>query len=611
MAEFGIQATELSAPQGAGNTVLNPATTMPLDNGVGENISNFFNIFQKGLERDQKQRSDQLKMSIIKDYSRQQQAINDAIDSGGLAGDAAVRRSRILFNKFMGAYPEFEKELTGVATAFKGFSQVGEAQEQVKTEEDLRKSLIREAQAAGAMPVDAGLGRTAQDAYIRAYQTDKAAQEAFMRTVRKNEEARASGRYSNDLIDRDLRDTSARLLNDLTNTHLDKIYATAEDLRSRIKGGGLDKLTAEGELNKQFSKIEQSIAAIASKNPELVSMYRGIFDDARKAALTTIDPANDAKAYKDAFDATLYKTKLLAMEQPGVASRVAVSQLFGNDPSLVLQLTGQSGKLISTLDSFIQAPNGKAITPQVTGTPDDKPVLDFLRKNMQMYNSGTVKDSNGTKQELTNGIKSYLKQLGKLQNEDGLDPKQLQAAVDFFSSADYRKFAQENKLSASELSPAMQTFQLHYMNSAVDTIGNSLENIVTTRSEYIRDPKTNEQKLVLKDEKLDMDQLQVEFDGVGVSFKMPGYSNNPAMQSAQRKALSEMNNISKAVNKLINLGANMEGKDPAKYWEERKYDLLPKVFPIRPGTVINGYKFTGQGSWRDKASYTKVGGDDE
>jgi hypothetical protein len=611
MAEFGIQATELSAPQGAGTSVLQPATTMPLDNGVAENISGFLNIFQKGLELDKKSKAEALKGSIIKDYSRQQQSINDAIESGGLAGDAAVRRSRILFNKFMGSYPELEKELSSVATAFKGFSQIGEAQERIKTEADMRNDLIKKAQSSGAMPVDPNMGKDAQDAYIRNFQAQEQADATFRRLNAKEEANRASGRYSREVADIERKNSSLTLLNDLANNNIDMFFSAADDYRMRIQNGELNPQQAALSLNQQFTKVEQSINGIAGLNPELASMYRGLFDETKKAALAAIDPASEAKTVKDQYDSVIYKTKLAALNQPGVANRVAVSQLFGNAPDLVMRLTGTAPKLVDTLDQLNKAPGQVGIVPQITGTPEDKPTLEVLKKNTQLYNNGTAKDTNGTKQELSNSIRNYLKQLGKLQYEDGLDPKQLQSAVDYFSSPEYGKFARENKLSPSEIEPAKQVFQLHYLQPAVQTIGESLEGIVTTRSEYVKDPGSNSPRLVLKDEKLDMDKLQTTFDGTSVSFNLPDYSTNQAMTSAQRKALNDLNKTSKAVNKLISLGANLEGKEPAKYWEEKKYEILPKLFPVRPGTIINGYKYNGQGSWKDKANYTKVGDNNE
>ena len=69
MAEFGIQATELSAPQGAGASPVAPVTAGLLDNGVGGNIGNIMSIFQKGLEQDAKAKKDALREATLKRYA--------------------------------------------------------------------------------------------------------------------------------------------------------------------------------------------------------------------------------------------------------------------------------------------------------------------------------------------------------------------------------------------------------------------------------------------------------------------------------------------------------------------------------------------------------------
>ena len=49
MAQFGTDATQLSAPQGAGSSPIAPATTGILDNGVGDIFSKLAHTFEAGL----------------------------------------------------------------------------------------------------------------------------------------------------------------------------------------------------------------------------------------------------------------------------------------------------------------------------------------------------------------------------------------------------------------------------------------------------------------------------------------------------------------------------------------------------------------------------------
>jgi len=64
------------------------------------------------------------------------------------------------------------------------------------------------------------------------------------------------------------------------------------------------------------------------------------------------------------------------------------------------------------------------------------------------------------------------------------------------------------------------------------------------------------------------------------------------------------------LNTVVRIGAHMEGtSDYQKYWEDNKYVLLPQLYPIKPGFVDKaGFKWSGDGDFRDRNTWTKVGG---
>jgi hypothetical protein len=297
MAEFGIQATELSAPQGAGSGAIAPATASILDNGVGQNISGILDIFQKGLANDAKARKEAAKNAVLSDYARRQGVINDAASTaGGYSSSEAKRRSMILFNEFMASHSEYATELKGIAGGFKDFSQMGTAMEDVQDEKALRKQLVGKMQAEG-WNITSDMSESAQKAQIRAYQVGKRAEEEFKQLVERNNEARAAGRYNREVADAEQKQLSQRLLGDIGITNLESFIGLSEDLASRIKAGTIDATQAQMALGKEFSRIEQQIALAAPNNPELASVYRTLFDNARKTSLLGLDPKADAENY--------------------------------------------------------------------------------------------------------------------------------------------------------------------------------------------------------------------------------------------------------------------------------------------------------------------------
>ena len=57
MADFSENATQLSAPQGAGSAPIAPVQGNVLSNGVGEAINNTLSIFAKGMGLETKDKS--------------------------------------------------------------------------------------------------------------------------------------------------------------------------------------------------------------------------------------------------------------------------------------------------------------------------------------------------------------------------------------------------------------------------------------------------------------------------------------------------------------------------------------------------------------------------
>lgn len=600
MAEFGPQATELSAPQGAGATVINPVTASPLDNGVASNVSNFLNIFAKGMELDKKAKAEAANQEVIGRFAREQQAINE---DQGLAPDAIVRRSRALANKYLGAYPSLTKELKEIASGFSQFSQLGEAVDVVKNEEQMRKELLTKIQADG-LDINPNQPKNVQDAVIRQWQTVKQAEAEFKRQEERKQAAREAGRYDAEVEKRQSAIDARINLNRIAEANLDSVFTRAENLRIETAGDPKALQQANLKFAKEFADIDRQINAIAGGNPELATMYRGIFQEAHNAIKLTLDPATDAKAYKDAFDAAMYKNKMLAVSDPKVAAAVTTSQLFGNAPGLATQLAATVVDLPQKLESLIRGESPGTIVPSVTGTTADKPVLDLLRESTQKYNSGSAKDSPQTQREIINTTKGYLKQLGRLQNEQGLTPQQLQAAVDYFSSADYGKFAAENPLNAAEIRPAMNVFEMYYEKQVVELVNKTLDTTVITNTGLVPNRALTGGKIEPKTESVKPEEISVEFDGTGV--KIYTKSDGRATQAATK----ELNQAAAALNKMIRLGANLSGRPAKDVWEEKKYEYLPRMFPIKPGTVINGYKYNG-GNPKDESSYTKVGGNNE
>ena len=149
MADYGVNATQLSAPQGAGTAPVAPVQQQAVNTSmvpmlasaagsIGEAISGFIH----------KQAQDN-ETQIIGGYNREQGAINSAMADGEITAAEAGARSKALFTKYSVGYAGHMKALNQARTALSGGSELGLAEEAVKSDMEIRKSAKIAAQADG------------------------------------------------------------------------------------------------------------------------------------------------------------------------------------------------------------------------------------------------------------------------------------------------------------------------------------------------------------------------------------------------------------------------------------------------------------------------------
>lgn len=614
MAEFGIQATELSAPQGAGSRPISPVTTSLLDNGVADAIGNIASIFQKGLENDAKAKEKAFTEGILKGYASEQGAISEAVGSGGLSAAAAASRSRALFNKYLASYPQLQKDLSGLQGAFQAGTDTGSAVDQVKNEEAMRKDLIGKMQAKG-FPVDISQPKEVQDRWISTYQQEERMQERFTQDEQRKEAMRKDGRWNDEVEKKVAKQRSERDLNELSFSHMESIFATATDYSNRVRTGELDSTKAKLNVEKQFSKILQTINLVGGANPELASDTRSMFERAREAAIASLDPNIPATEAKARADSLLNEARLRMLSDPKTANAVALSQAFGNAPEVVSKLLGAPSSALDRMNSLIQ-PAGKDV-PTITGTDTDKVSLDVIEAGIRAYQTGKAKDNGAAKEENTNMVRNYLQQYGR---QSSLTPAQLKDSTKFFASPLFGKFAEEVGLNSQELKPARDAFQMQYESPVVKAVNEALSKTVSNRAnemtmDYLSIDNMGRQKNGIgsvtrksQESQLLPDAITVSFDGTNVSFASKTGAKDEMGRTANR-ASQTLNEAAQALNEVIKVGAHMEGTtNYAEYFEKKKHVLLPQFYSgyegLEIGQVVNGKRYVGgdaksPSSWKD------------
>jgi len=603
MADYGPNATELSSPQGAGAYVAQPtgseAYVPPIVKEIG-------NIFAQGVQGIAKKEALDRKNSIVGNFVRVETTINDAVATGQMTPAQASARSRANANQYFAGYPEYIEDFEKAGKALRGFTETGEVQESIKRERDVRNADIDEARKAGFSFVP-GMSRGAEDDQINAHKTRIQAEAALDRQFKANAEARAQGTYDQNVAEKQAKDLSFNLINQIAGSNLQAFQSLSTTLAGNVKSGSMTYEGAQAALTERFSNISASIQAAARTNPELAGPYRTIFEQMHTAAQKLIDPktqAADVEVLENQLKRITTQMKLVAMSDPKIASTVVANQLLPNNPSLALASASEGINAIALMSANpVSNTPGAPYVPTVALSPFEADVLKMLKGGLNTLKGGKVENKELATVQAANSVNNMLKQTGNILNQ-GATPTQLRGLADFFASPEYASVVTNGMIDKEAAGAAKKTFQLLYEPTIIKGVQQKMEEFVYGQASFgqkQKDPVTIGQS------------VDISFTGSGIVFKAkPIRGADPVELRSQQTAVQELNTSQKAINQLIHIGAHMEGStDYRKYWEDNKHILVPSVFPdpklLKVGQVENGYEYIGGAasdprSWRPKGN---------
>lgn len=608
MAEFGAQATQLSAPQGAGGNptapvqqqAVNTSPIATLAQGATGIVSGVTNFFAKQAQ-DQEQ-------AVVKAYSTEMATLNDAIGSGAISPSEASARTRSITNKYLGNFSQYGEALNKARTYFSGGTDIGMAEDAVKTDNEIRKAAKLSAQSDG-FEFYSGMSKSTEDALLREHSLSVRANKEMDRLIKLNAESRAQGSYDREMNDAKLKEQSITLINDLAGSSLESSRSVVVDLKQQVASGKKTLDQAQLDLSMHYSRINAAITAAGSKNPDLGSSYSKIFNDLQRVSTELLDPKADAAKLQGQIDTIVKVNALSALQRdPTLQRSVAAAELFKGSP-MALQATLGTSPSVTT-----------AVTHMINGSPNGVPVIGnpAVEKGVFGALKGGLADSNrneGNTQynlELNRGITNALKQVGDKTGTG--DAKTLQESVRFFASPEYGQWASKNQVDPQITTNATRSFKLNYEQVVVKGVQQQIQDAFNTPAAL---PAAGVLKQSMSGQSVPVEaikpeNLDVKFSGSGIVFDMKNVPSDPVALQNAKKTIDSLNTAQKAVNELVRLGAHLEGStDYAKHWEANKQAYMPFAFPFKTGDVVNGQEYTGKGvafDYRDKANWRSVAG---
>lgn len=604
MAEFGVNATSLSAPQGAGTDPVAAVQEKTSGLGLSPIIGDVVSIFSKGLANSAKDDAEKRKNAIVGEYINNEKVYTDAMTTGQWNSSQVSVASRANYNKMLAAYPEYVQDITQARAAVYGGTETGEAQKKQEAEQKLKDSNIQAASNMGYVfyPNMSPAAEAAQlDAWSAArrieIQTQKdtaAASEARAQAGEK----RAGATFQMTADDYVAKENAVAGAREIASKNFDSIISTTDDLKKQMAAG----MPYEQALmlhNGNISRINAGLLSIAGKNPEMAAPWIKLFGDIDANIKEQLDPkpktANERKMLEDRYNILVTTSKIAAVEKnPALLKAVTASNLFQGES----MVTMANAPAVSEWLLSASGVDPKLGTPAQLVGKDDKQLFSSAASAIQRLQSGSIPADQLPKatQEATNVVNTLLKQTEGASGE--MNPQALKEASRFFSSTAFGKMALAGQVDKQTAANAQHVFQVQYEPAVKQAITSRLDDLGVSGVVDIKTVGGNVvfQKKVVEDKRTYMQQLTGAFN---IDAGMTGI-NRTAQVAGVKEAEA-------GLNQLIRLHAHLEGTtDYAKYWEDHKHQLMPSVFPdpakLKPGQIVDGRKYIG-GNYRDPSNW--------
>lgn len=592
MAEFGVNATQLSGPQGAGTAPIAPVQEQAITVDWMKPLSDIGDIFAKGLKSNAKAEAEALKNGVISGYVREQQLLNDGVASGQIKPEVAASKSRAIYGKYAAGNPQYIEDLFKAKNALSGGSELGEVEDAAKAQKAMVKARQDAARSNGAIIDPSWMDeKTIEQQMVKA-ETGAAALQAFeLKRKMRSDELQETAEQRTVTALRDKQD-AVQMLDSVAGANLTSTAGVIRNIRENILSGKMTQEEGQLALEQSFSDITLTLNKAAGINPELVSSYRQLFDGMREIGRSALDPKADSKKLEDEINRIRNTEHLKALQSPDVRKIVGAIEVFGPNSITLLSSMPLVTKIVAqaaTADSLTGA-----FVPQIVGNPEvEKDVLKFLKEAIPKLNTAEYKDNAKAEKETLTTVNNILKQTGDLMNDptSKRDPAKFVEMAKFFASPEYGKFAASGKLNPEAAAAAKYTWQASYVPSVRGTVQTKLDEYLTTQAQSKAAPK------------MVSEAVTVVFSGSEISFAPKSKTKLDQVEARdQQEALRTLKSSEAAINQLIKIGAHLEGsQDYAGYWDKYKHVFMPQLF--------SKYKDLPLGFKDEASGKTYIGGD--
>lgn len=583
MADFSVNATNLSAPSGAGSQPVSyTPVAEPANNTVGL-LGGLVDMFAKGAGVVQEVSAAKQKDALLRTISEKEAKLNTGVQNGEITPQEYSVRSRANWNEALASNPGMAGDITKLFNSFKASTLTGDTNDAIKSQRDqAARTKEKEDDAlrtAGYMltPTTTENERAMMWA---AHQQTVSTEKRFDQMKKQIEWERTNTTWNQNQGDRTAKLQAPIILNDIAGSQLQSLGAELTSMQNAVKANPSLRDSLSIQLEQRFAGINATlIAAASSSDPSLANSYKPLFDGMLKLGQKMLDPKEQSESLTRELTDLMNRTKLgLIQDNPKLRQLAAISNLYGNNPAVLgadfaKELTGAMLQVGSTP---VQNGQTNGYVPQIVGNPNiESGALAALREGVKQIQTGNPKNKEAANIEASNSVNNILIQTGKAIG-NGATPQSLKGLAGFFSGSEYAYMIQKGQIDPTAAQAARLTFQQLYEPAVVSSLGAKLQD-----------------KVEISDGKYAPLAAQVDVKWNGAGFVFEGTKGAKAVN-----AITGLKTAEAGLTQLVRLGAHMEGTtNYEQYWEKNKHLFLPSIYPdparLKVGEVVQGRKYIG------------------
>lgn len=602
MADFSVNATNLSAPRGAGANVLSPVQEQVVPDRVGPAAASMIVEAATGAYKAYKtEQAQQARDGYVGAYTQEIQQKLNAFQNGE-GNFTETQKNDFLNNitlKYLAGNPRYASDINNARKALTEGTSMGTIQDNAASDRARFNTNFSNAVQELGITGAENMTDATKHKYVDTYLQEKAANDAYTRTqIRIGNEQRDS-RFNAEVEDRKAKKDAQTAMTNMVYGQYDAVSSFFQDIADKVHSGAMTAEMGMRLMNEQGDRLKAGALQLKGDDSGVADAAASWVDGLVKNGISMIDPSAKTKMASDEFSLKLTQEKMAMLNaDPANWKLYTGSVLFQNNVMLQAQISNDAYNVLAPYLSKSFDPS-RTTSPIGTNSQVEGDFNKFFTTALRSERNPNVSPAQVA--ETTQAINNYLSTAGDALRSNNASAKDLRKTADFLASPEFGDFVKSGRLSQANVQGLSELLGVKYEQNVINGITNQLQ-------------KPALQGMTGNSKSTISNLVDIEVQGNKLVFVQKGNADRAGSHFSK-----PINNVSElagaatdGLNQLVRMSAHLEGKtDYATYWEEHKHQILPTMYPdpheLKVGDVHNGREYIG-GNYTNPSNWRPVTG---